>query len=573
MDRTLPPLPRLAWVGIAVIALAYAYLYAFRTFNGPFRFNDDVAQHYLWLFGEFYDTPWQNGFYAKASAALQPWGYYALLKTVGQFVDPLTISRYGVFGLALLIVGYGTALFRRFLPITLAVASALVLFHYSLDLCLGFLARGFMIPLLLIFGYYLVRGHAQGSAISLLAAALFYPPALIINLTILGFFKAGELLVWWRGRRMQGTDESKEKHASPLRDWPWYVGGAALSLLLIWLHSLGVKSAPELGNFLPRETLQSAPEFSASGRVAVTNVMNTGLDFFVCYFSDRYLPSGFAPYFARVMLVLATGFGFFHYRKLGRLGAWALALTVATLILFLFARTVFPLLFLPDRFIVYPWRLLTVLVLTLTAGGIYYLLPRAWLATLLVVLLLGYAHYNREPKGFGFVGLDSDDKKEFYDVLRSLPQDALIAGPPEVSSWFPVMTQQMPFLSNETAHALYFEHYNAYIMPRFADYADAISTPGQDLSPVIAFMDKWDIDYFLFNLKHLQQRRHDLWSPHKQVFEARKDALAPGEGFALEAIPDSIGTWIRKEHRLLSRAELDTIRRTNSQLQLGSSDE
>ncbi|MEM9528708.1 MAG: hypothetical protein AAGA31_18990, partial [Bacteroidota bacterium] len=291
MEQPQPtPISRLGWLGIGVIALAYAYLYYQRTLNGPFRFSDDVAQHYLWLFGEFYDTSWRDGFYASASGALQPWGYYALLKIIGQFVDPLTISRYGVFATALLTVTYATALFRRFVPLTLAVASSLVLFHYSLDIAQGFLARGFMIPLLLISGYYLVRqDRPWGLAGSLLAAALFYPPALVINITVLGFFKLGELFVWWRARRMQSGEERAEKVDFPLKHWAILGGATAFSLLLIWLHSLGVKAHPSLGNFLPLEVLLSAPEFGGAGRVAMTNVMNTSLDFFINYFAERYL--------------------------------------------------------------------------------------------------------------------------------------------------------------------------------------------------------------------------------------------------------------------------------------------
>ncbi|MEL7159672.1 MAG: hypothetical protein AAFN92_02855 [Bacteroidota bacterium] len=559
-------LPPLAWAGIVLVALAYTYLYYHRTLNGPFRFSDDVAQHYLWLFGEYYGTDWRDGFYARASAALQPWGYYALLKTLGQFIDPLTISRYGLFATAVLTVGYGTALFRRFAPIALAVAGSLVLLHYSFDIAIGFLARGFMIPLLLIFGYYLVRGERPWHlAATLLAAALFYPPALVINLTILGLFMLGELPFFWRTRRMPGKDQARKRMTLPLRNWAIYAGSAAVSLLLIWLHSRGVKASPELGDFLPRDVLLNAPEFSSQGRVAVTNVMNTDLFFFIHYFIDLYFPSGFAPYFGRGVLFLALAAGVYHWRYLGRLAGWALSLTLTTLLLFQLAREVFPLLFLPDRFIVYPWRLLTAVMLVLVAVGVYRFWPRPWLSALLVILLLGYAHYNRGPKGFGFVGLEYVDKYEFYDVIGNLPPEATIVAPPVVASWFPIMAQRMPFLSHETAHALYFEKYRNYVMPRYAAYAKAISTRGADLQPVRDFMDEWKIDYFLVNVKHLARRQHDLWAPFKNTFEARKDALEKGERFTLEMIPEDVGVWIRDDHRLFSRADLNLIlKQTNS---------
>ncbi|MEO0733971.1 MAG: hypothetical protein AAFZ52_14125 [Bacteroidota bacterium] len=564
----------IAWCTIALIALAYTYVYYHRTLNGPFRFNDDVAQHYLWLFGEYYDADWQDGFYARASAALQPWGYYLLLKFCGWFIDPLTISRYGVFALALGTVGYATALFRRFVPVALAVGAGLVVFHYSLLITTGFLARGFMIPLLLAFGYYLVLGERPWQlGGTLVVSALFYPPALVINLTILGLFSLAELLFshcgclrWWARSQVRRKVPPEKRTKLPLRSWGIYAGSAVLSLLLIWLHSRGVKASPELGDFLPRETLLNAPEFSAQGRVAVTNVMNTDLGFFIRYFTDRYLPSDFAPHFGRIVLFLALAAGLFHWRQLGRLTGWAAALAATTLLLFLFAQAVFPLLFLPDRFIVYPWLLLTGVVLFLVTAGIYRLYPRPWLSTLLVVLLLSYAHYNRDPQGFGFVGLDDADKYEFYDAIRALPPEANIVAPPEVASWFPAMAQRMPFLSTETAHALYFSRYHDYVMPRFADYAEAISTRGDDLEPVRDFMDKWELDYLLIDVEKLRRRQHDLWAPHKAVFEASKDQLGPGELFTLEKIPEDVGVWIRKRHRILSRNDLNlTLKQTISE--------
>ncbi|MBC6996349.1 hypothetical protein QWY85_20040 [Neolewinella lacunae] len=561
-----PKLTPLTWAGLGLVALAYTLLYYHPMLGGTYRFNDDVAQHYLWLFAEYYDLPWQESMYARTSAVIQPWGVYAVMKVLGQFLPPLEVARYGVILLALVTAGYGTALLRRFMPLVLALAISLFTVHLSFAVTIGFLARAYMIPLLLVFAYYLLTEKPWGVAGALLAAALFYPPALILNLAILGVFELMNLLgylFFGRGRRCSPPTPRRGELgqgagdvATPPWRWWWIYGlTAVLTFGLAWAQAATVKAHPDLGNFLPRADLLGLPEFQAQGRVPVTNGMNTPVSFFVGYFANYYLRSPFAPWFEMAVPFLALVLGIVHRAKLGRLGRYLLVLTLCSAGLFYFAQLVFPLLFLPDRFMTYPWNMLATLVIGFLAAGVYHLLPRPWWAVVLALAVLAYANYQRTPAGlFGYGDLESE--LPLYNALAGLPPTAVIAAPPEIASWMPLMDHHLPFISNESAHLLYFEHYHPYVMTRFSDWASAITRPTGELADVVAFLDKYHIDYLVVDRDQLRRKYSGLWSPHREAYTVALDSARQSP--ALLGIPDSIGTLLPPHYHLLSRDDLES---------------
>lgn len=111
--RLLSPLKIHHWLAIAAVTLGYTWFYYQPMLAGPHVLNDDMVQHYLWLFVDHFDLNWKDTFYADASAAIQPRGFYYLLWLLGRVFDPLTISRGGPFLISLLTVGYGVASLRR----------------------------------------------------------------------------------------------------------------------------------------------------------------------------------------------------------------------------------------------------------------------------------------------------------------------------------------------------------------------------------------------------------------------------------------------------------------------------
>ena len=255
-----------------VLAVGYFFYYHDRMLTMPLRFNDDVVQHYLWL----YDVNWGDATHAQASGDIQPWGFKALLRFLRLFAEPLTISRYLPLFTTLLTAGLTTALLRRWLPTVLALAGTYLLLQLAIPTGLGFLARAFCVPLLLAFAYFLLDGNRKGIAATFVISGLFYPPALLVNGMI---FLGWELIAWLR---------SPHRHAHPRqrwRHWRTTVAAALLAGAIVLAHSWSVSRAPELGSMFSAKEMRSMPEFSGGGRVAFNYLAETH----TWDFTDYYL--------------------------------------------------------------------------------------------------------------------------------------------------------------------------------------------------------------------------------------------------------------------------------------------
>ncbi len=549
------------WLAIGVVTLAYTWCYYQAMLAGPLRLNDDMVQHYLWLFVDHFDLDWKDTFYADASAAIQPRGFYWLLWGLGRFVDPLTISRGGPFLISLLTVGFGVALLRRYTHLFIAVAGSLLAVHLGFHSSVGFVARSFLMPLLLAFGYYLLRqDQPWGVAFTTVASALFYPPALLINGGIFACWKLAELCVWgWtsgRGRRVPADDNKAGWGAAPFRHWPVYLLGFGLALLVVWWHAERVAMHPSLGGYLERVKLISWPEFHSGGRVGIYTAVKGDVASLIKYLFQANFHSPFGAWFAYAVVALA-GVVTIKYRKSsGALGAWLLLMAVAAGIFYVVARHWFPLLFLPDRYLVYPWRLWTPMVLTLLLAAGWRYWPRWWTAALLAAALLGYGYYRQTPAELPYS--NEEGREELFATLRALPEEALIALPPALASQVPVFCHRNVFISHESAHALYFKNYHEYVMPRFHDFVEAYTLTGDQLPAVVAFMDKWGIDYLLVDRNQLQAGWLRTFEPFQRQFK-EKWTDAGSENLTLLNVPDEAGQLIQQRLHLLSREDITRL--------------
>jgi hypothetical protein len=563
LKKTTTPLPFSHWLIIAAVTLAYTWFYYQEMLAGPLRLNDDVVQHYLWLFVDHFDLNWKDTFYADASAAIQPRGFYWLLWSLGRVFEPLTISRGGAFFISLLTVGFGVALLRRYTHIFIALAGSLLAVHFGLHSSVGFLARSFMMPLLLAFGYYLLQGNRPwGVAVIAVASALFYPPALLINGGIFGLWKLGELYFWWRGRRwslsvdecVQGTDEGKEWPASPLRSWYVYLLGFGLALVVVLAHAHRVEVHPTLGGYLPNTELLSQPEFGGDGRVNIQNALQAPPLDLLEYFFVNTLKTPFGSWFAYTVVLLVVLFTDLKKSLLGKFGGWLVAMGIVTVVLYFVARELFPLLFLPDRYIAYPWRLWAAMlfVFPLAAAWSYY--PKTWLAAVFAVLLMAFGYYRQSP--IELPVSTEEGREELFTAISALPEDALIVLPPHLAEQVPIFTHRNVFLSQESAHALYFRNYHAYIMPRYHDFVEAYTVTNGNLGKVVDFLDKWDIDYTVIDRNQLREGwLMSGFAPFQRAFKDRLKGTELTERSLLK-LPDSVGHLIQDRLHLISREEL-----------------
>ncbi|MEM9931802.1 MAG: hypothetical protein AAF840_18530, partial [Bacteroidota bacterium] len=273
----------------------------------------------------------------------------------------------------------------------------------------------------------------------------------------------------------------------------------------------------------------------------------------VRYFLENNLHSPFKWWFPRGVLLAVLGFSIWRFRQLGQLGGWLTAFGAATVILYFIAQDQFPLLFLPDRYLVYPWRLWAPLLLTFVLAGAWSLYPKTWLAGVFASLLLGYGYYRQTPAQLPVAS--QEGRELIFAAIATTPEDALIALPPSLASQVPVFTHRNVFISHESAHALYFRNYHDYIMPRFEDFVTIYTLTGDRLDEVVSFMDKWSIDYLLVDRNQLREGWIRTFSPFQQQFKDRLKDTDRSERTLLN-LPDDAGQLIQNRLQLLSRDEL-----------------
>ena len=523
-----------------VLAVAHFFYYHGAILDSPWRFNDDVVQHYLWL----YDTHWGDDFYARASGQIQPYGFRALLRFLSTFADPLTISRYGPLLATALTFGFATRLLQKFFPLAIALAGAYLIAQDSLPVTIGFLARSFCVPLLLAFANYLVRRRFVGMAVTLVAGALLYPPALLLN----GFLLAPFVAVWLGRRPWRGT------RGGWARPYAVLLGGCLLAGILTLLHARGIAASPYLGETFSQAELGTMDEFSGGGRVAFRNILDTPTDWLMHYFMQTYVGKWPAPDFGYFLLAVAVLLGAFTYRRTGALGGYLLAFLLTTTGLYQLAKLLTPTLFLAARYIEYPWLAGVPLLFVFVGGCLWALFPRWWWG-LAIALVLAYVGYLRQPQS-GVRYVDVGSHAAYYATLAQLPDTALIAAPPHWASYVPLLSRRAVLLGHEQAHALYFRRYYDYVSARYADYQKAMAT---DSLPLVAdFMETYGVDYLVVDRNRLLQSGNHYFAPYKRRYAELMAGRAPAD-FALLRIPAEAGIPLPEGMQLVSRLQIDSL--------------
>ena len=524
-----------------VLGVVHFFYYQQRMLASPYHFNDDVVQHYAWLFG----GDWTDPFYATTSGEIQPWGFRALLYLLSPLTDAVTLSHYGPLLITVLITVYATCLLRKAFPLVLALAGAYLIAQMTIFTGHGFLARGFSTPLLLMFAYYLVDRSAWGIAVSLILAGVFYPPVLLIN----GFILAPFMLAWTARRPWRTRGWS-------VRPYAIIVGGALLAGLLTYLQAWTIEQSPRLGELFTRAELLSMPEFGGRGRVIFTNITNTPTEWMLRYYQRLLVGIWPAPDFGLFLLASAAVLCLVTRRRTAAVGAYVILLFVVTAGLYHLARVMTPKLFMADRYLQYPWRMGVPLLYGYLAGALWAVLPRWWTAVplSLVLVFLGYRHM--QPEEYPVISVS--DKAAMYERIRELPPDALLAAPPQEASFIPLVTRRSVLLGHEQAHALYFRHYYDYVTPRYRDYQHAVTA--DSLDQVVAFLDRYGVDYLLLDRNFLENSDRDYFEPYRTRFtELTQDR--PADDFALLRVPATVGDRFKNDLQLVSRSQLDSLAR------------
>ncbi|MCC6176273.1 MAG: hypothetical protein IT305_13285 [Chloroflexi bacterium] len=460
--------------------------------------QDDARQHVFWMQRLLDPTLFQGDLYADYFSSLAPPLYVGLYWLLGQFLDPIAISRLlpPVLGLAAAVFTFLLTL--RLYPSPIAASLATILggwYVWQYDDLPTASPRSCLLPLLAVLAWALVSGRRWLAVMLVAAAALLYPSAAALGVAL----TATRLLVLDRWPLRLSTER---------RDWLLVVVATVLTFMMLAPAALG---STAWGPQVDAATARTMPEFGPNGRNAVFN-LDLYQYWIVSYRTGFDLRVG-DPLLGNVPIFYELGALAFAFPLSLALRRWLPAarsirreavilgqIVLASLGLFFLAHLVLFRLYLPARYVA--WTI--PLVLAICAGiGLTVLfeglahwsrhvrraVPAGWLA---VGLALGVAAYPARYDG-NYV---RDQIPRITAYLREQPPTILVAGVPTETDSVPAFAERRVLVNREYSLA-YHPRYYAEVEQRNLDLIEAYysDSPRQ----VAEFAARYGIDVFLVN--------------------------------------------------------------------------
>jgi hypothetical protein len=348
-----------AWPFFALTMLyaaSCAFLALRQAFASSYMLADDAREHVFWMFRFVDPGIFPHDVIADYFQSLAPTGYanlYWLLARAG--IDPLIASRLIPSLLSLVATGYFFALALRFFRSPAVATLSAVLFCQCLWLNSDLASatpRAFFYPLFVAFLYFHVCRSPAGVLISVGLEALFFPPAALLSLGVLGM----DCLRWKNGLKVTLASDSR----------PYLLVGAAFALTLLclapYLHRVGA-----FGPLVTYDEARRMPEFGPEGRVPY--FLSSWWGYWVAGNGGVHTVPTRPPWFLLAFLwpLLRRFPDRFPLLKAVPRGAWPIPQVIgASLFLFLSAHLLLFHLYLPNRYTGPTARILLILL----AGGV-----------------------------------------------------------------------------------------------------------------------------------------------------------------------------------------------------------
>jgi hypothetical protein len=374
---------RQAWpfFALAMVYAAGCALLALRqAFASSYMIADDAREHVFWMFRYIDPGLFPHNPAADYFQSLAPPGYaalYWLLAHAG--IDPLLASRLIPSLLSLIATGFFFALASRFFRSPAVAALSAVLFCQCLWLNSDLASatpRAFFYPLFVAFLYFHVCRSPAGVLITVALEALFFPPAALLSVGVLGF----DCLQWKGGLKITPASDSR----------CYLLFGAAFAFTALCLLSY-LQQAGTFGPLVTYDEARRMPEFGAEGRVPF--FLPSWWGYWVAGNGGVHTFPTRPPWFLLAFLwpLLRRFPNRFPLLNAVPRGAWPIPQVIgASLFLFVSAHLLLFHLYLPNRYTGPVARILLILL----AGGVM-------LALVDAALRWAKDHLARRPRFFG----------------------------------------------------------------------------------------------------------------------------------------------------------------------------
>ncbi|MBP7831291.1 MAG: hypothetical protein KA248_15390 [Kiritimatiellae bacterium] len=520
------------WRLLAAFGLAVLYgpslLESARLAADRYRFNDD-ARHWLIPFvRETQPGIREDDYLANYRLAMTPVGQRWFYRCAGRLLDPAVTSK--VLPLAqyvLLMAALAWCAARLggracgWATLALALSS-----HEFLYRMAGGTARSWAFPLVGWAAFALVADRPRLlAALTVLAAALYPPIALLLGLTL-----AGTVLM--------SRERRREK------------AGLLILTFLLAAACLWSSHTAEYGRRLGPADVAAYPELGPGGRYGFEDrppFLNVGAALADAF--GRSLqggePAWIAPLrrwimagstYGRPSLLLVAIAGFFGLLTLvgtvllARRDATArrlLLLPAASVTAYLAAARLAPALYFPQRYMIYSVPVLAMILLPAAVRSLAArcrpaaAVPAMLAVTAACLLLLG-------GRGGGATGLSVDARadRDLYDAIAELPPGALLAGWPEGPlNNVPWLCRRSVLLNRESHEAIH-QGYAEQMRRRLKAVVDGCFATTSD--PLDRLHRNWGVSHLLVDLTHYEEDAPIYFEPFNEVIRNAHGRMRAG---------------------------------------------
>ncbi|MFA5145908.1 MAG: hypothetical protein WC515_00795 [Candidatus Omnitrophota bacterium] len=519
------------------LALVIATWSQYHSFTNKYLLAYDFHRHSFWMQQLRDPSLFRGDPLTDYSKHHEPPGFIALYYFLSFFTDPLlaskiiplflfALSALYLFKLVLLIADTRTA----FLAGTLFIVSS-----FYFEQMVGGLPRAFATPLMILFIYYLMRGKYARSSSILVAQALFYP--VIFFESLLTY-----LLVMIDKARKKDLPDAFTRHRK--------IFLAAIAISLFILSMKYVFTDPAVGTLVMRAQIATDRDLTIPARYLsppkwsdLTGLLVSYIDCSSVFLHKICGLLASAGWGNGIMLITLFSAGLLlsllarsHSRK-ALLPHEIIFLLSAGFIMFYVADALLFVLYLPTRQLHYILPMTILILSAVVVGRMVISVNNPRLRNTIYGLIILLAFSNRGiHRNIGL--LDYSAYHGLYSYIGSLPEDALIAAPPDIADGIPTFSFRKVFLTRASADTIY-DHHSKLIKKRFYDFYRSYYS--KDPGPIYDFCERNGIDYIVVDIKKFLNdtpSREIAFLKDEPLASILNGTLTGGKKFALMKIPD-----------------------------------
>lgn len=493
------------WLFLSLVYCSYyGIISCYYALSHNYIVQDDARQHVVWL--EKFSNPqlFNNDLIADYYLSLAPLGYKGLYWLVAKLgCQPLIFAKILPLILGLIASLYIFLFSFKILPLPFSAFLCTLFFNqliWNEDDLISATPRAFIYPLFALFLYYFTRQKFLPTLIIIFLQALFYPPFILVNNTIL-FFNLFDFN--WHKKTPITLSKNLQKY---------------LLFILGVLTLLSIIIIQQKLQTLKLETINLAqmkitPEFGVHGRNQYF-IVGHPLYFWFKGRSGINLP--FFPYIVFFSITLPF---FLQLKQLKIVKLITEKITILNLIiissftLFFLAHIFLPKFYLPSRYTYHSLRFVISISLGIIVTIICDLLRIWWkkrkkispiqlkdkiMMSLLSILAILIITVPLIPKIFliDYQSWRIGETSEIYRFLASQPENILVASLSKEINNIPAFTQRSILVGEEFALA-YHPEYHHQIKQRTIDLLQAQYT--ENLNNLKSFINKYNINYIMLD--------------------------------------------------------------------------